>query len=281
MAAMTERIADDLNQNLDDGRENGGEPASQVRNARQRPKELSMQAVTNLNVLVVDDQQVMRDFHAARLRGLGINQVALAASATEALKQLHEEKFDLVISDWIMPDMTGLDLVKAVRGHPVLKKMPIIMASTWPGRDQMEMAKAEGVNHYLVKPFQTVQLRDSLQDLFGTLQERRRRGLSSGRAQRLIKIRDDVVDGLQADRQPHDVRTGACRHALVLGQVAGGGRRGMQDQAARIPEVGEVGEQLARLHDLGAGLVAALDAEREDAAAAASQIPAGERVVAA
>jgi len=170
MAAMTEGIADDLNQNLDDGRENGGEPASQVRNARQRPKELSMQAVTNLNVLVVDDQQMMRDFIAARLRELGINQVALAASATEALKQLHEEKFDLVISDWIMPDMTGLDLVKAVRGHPVLKKMPIIMASTWPGRDQMEMAKAEGVNHYLVKPFQTVQLRDSLQDLFGTLQ---------------------------------------------------------------------------------------------------------------
>jgi two-component system chemotaxis response regulator CheY len=127
-------------------------------------------AVTNLNVLVVDDQQMMRDFIAARLRELGIHQVALAASATEALKQLHEEKFDLIISDWIMPDMTGLDLVKAVRGHPVLKKMPIIMASTWPGRDQMEMAKAEGVNHYLVKPFQTVQLRDSLQDLFGTLQ---------------------------------------------------------------------------------------------------------------
>ncbi|HZF33167.1 MAG TPA: response regulator, partial [Candidatus Angelobacter sp.] len=71
---------------------------------------------------------------------------------------------------WIMPDMTGLDLVKAVRGHPVLKKMPIIMASTWPGRDQMDQAKAEGVDHYLVKPFQTVQLRDSLEDIFGTVQ---------------------------------------------------------------------------------------------------------------
>jgi two-component system chemotaxis response regulator CheY len=126
-----------------------------------------MQPVADLNVLVVDDQQMMRDFIAARLREVGVSQVALAASATEALKQLHEEKFDLIISDWIMPDMTGLDLVKAVRGHPVLKKMPIIMASTWPGRDQMEMAKAEGVNHYLVKPFQTSQLRDSLQDLFG------------------------------------------------------------------------------------------------------------------
>jgi two-component system chemotaxis response regulator CheY len=66
--------------------------------------------------------------------------------------------------------MTGLDLVKAVRGHPVLKKMPIIMASTWPGRDQMEQAKAEGVDHYLVKPFQTVQLRESLEDIFGTMQ---------------------------------------------------------------------------------------------------------------
>jgi len=160
-----------LNQNLDDGDEDSGETVAPAHAARQRSKEYSMQsAVTNLNVLVVDDQQMMRDFITARLRELGINQVALAASATEALKQLHEEKFDLIISDWIMPDMTGLDLVKAVRGHPVLKKMPIIMASTWPGRDQMEQAKAEGVDHYLVKPFQTVQLRDSLEDIFGTVQ---------------------------------------------------------------------------------------------------------------
>jgi len=126
-------------------------------------------AIANLNVLVVDDQQMMREFISARLRELGINQVAVVASAAEALKQLHQEKFDLIISDWIMPDMTGLDLVKAVRGHPVLKKMPIIMASTWPGRDQKEQATAEGVNHYLVKPFEAGQLRDSLQDLFGTL----------------------------------------------------------------------------------------------------------------
>ena len=160
-----------LNQNLDDGDEDSGETVAPAHAARQRSKEYSMQsAVTNLNVLVVDDQQMMRDFITARLRELGISQVALAASATEALKQLHEEKFDLIISDWIMPDMTGLDLVKAVRGHPVLKKMPIIMASTWPGRDQMEQAKAEGVDHYLVKPFQTVQLRDSLHDIFGTVQ---------------------------------------------------------------------------------------------------------------
>ncbi len=126
-------------------------------------------AIANLNVLVVDDQQMMREFISARLRELGINQFAVVASAAEALKQLHEEKFDLIISDWIMPDMTGLDLVKAVRGHPVLKKVPIIMASTWPGRDQKEQATAEGVSHYLVKPFETGQLRDSLQDLFGTL----------------------------------------------------------------------------------------------------------------
>ena len=160
-----------LNQNLDDGNEDSMETVALARVARQPSQEYSMQsAVTNINVLVVDDQQMMRDFITARLRELGISQVALAASATEALKQLHEEKFDLIISDWIMPDMTGLDLVKAVRGHPVLKKMPIIMASTWPGRDQMEQAKAEGVDHYLVKPFQTVQLRDSLQDIFGTVQ---------------------------------------------------------------------------------------------------------------
>ena len=141
---MIQGIDGVLNQNLDDGYENGEETASPASPARQPSREFSMQsAVTNLNVLVVDDQQMMRDFISARLRELGINQVALAASAAEALKQLHEEKFDLIISDWIMPDMTGLELVKAVRGHPVLKKMPIIMASTWPG-PQMEQAKAEG-----------------------------------------------------------------------------------------------------------------------------------------
>jgi two-component system chemotaxis response regulator CheY len=168
---MTQGSDGVLNQNLDDGNEDSMETVALARAARQPSKEYSMQsAVTNINVLVVDDQQMMRDFITARLRELGISQVALAASATEALKQLHEEKFDLIISDWIMPDMTGLDLVKAVRGHPVLKKMPIIMASTWPGRDQMEQAKAEGVDHYLVKPFQTVQLRDSLENIFGTVQ---------------------------------------------------------------------------------------------------------------
>src|SRR6185312_8712979 len=168
---MTQRIDGVLNQNLYDGNEDSRETAAPAHVARQPSREFFMQsAVTNLNVLVVDDQQMMRDFITSRLRELGINQVAVAASATEALKQLHEEKFDLIISDWIMPDMTGLDLVKAVRGHPVLKKMPIIMASTWPGRDQMEQAKAEGVDHYLVKPFQTVQLRESLEDIFGTMQ---------------------------------------------------------------------------------------------------------------
>ena len=126
-------------------------------------------AVTNLNVLVVDDQQMMRDFITARLRELGISQVARQRDGS-AEAASRGEVLDLIISDWIMPDMTGLDLVKAVRGHPVLKKMPIIMASTWPGRDQMEQAKAEGVDHYLVKLFQTVQLRDSLHDIFGTVQ---------------------------------------------------------------------------------------------------------------
>src|SRR5512145_2844825 len=100
-------FADTLNQNLDDGHEDGDETTSPARRVRQISRERSMQsAVTNLNVLVVDDQQMMRDFITSRLRELGINQVAVAASATEALKQLHEEKFDLIISDWIMPDMT-------------------------------------------------------------------------------------------------------------------------------------------------------------------------------
>lgn len=127
-------------------------------------------AIASLNVLVVDDQQMMREFISARLRELGINRFTVTASAAEALKQLYEEKFDLIISDWMMPDMTGLDLVKAVRSHPVLKKVPIIIASTWPGRDQKEQAKAEGVDHYLVKPFQIEQLRDRLEDIFGTME---------------------------------------------------------------------------------------------------------------
>ena len=107
----------------------------------------------NIKILVVDDFATMRRILKNNLRQLGFSNILEAEDGQLALEELKKNKVDLIISDWNMPNMTGLELLKAVRGDESLKQIPFVMVTAEGQKDSvMEAAKA-GVSNYIVKPF--------------------------------------------------------------------------------------------------------------------------------
>lgn len=125
-----------------------------------------MPVAKSLKVLVVDDQQSMRGLARQCLKRMGIMDVALAASGDAALKELQSAKFDVVISDLNMPGMSGVDLAKEVKAHPVLSSVLFFLATSEMYREQAE----EGiVDHFVAKPFSVADLKGALEDKLGAL----------------------------------------------------------------------------------------------------------------
>jgi two-component system sensor histidine kinase/response regulator len=116
-----------------------------------------------LAVLVVDDVEPMRKVTATQLGALGIKPVHMAANGFEALKLLRMHRFDLVISDWNMPEMNGLDLLGAMRADPKLAHLPFVMITAEAERRRIEEAIAHGVSDLLVKPYTTGRLAKSIE----------------------------------------------------------------------------------------------------------------------
>ena len=107
----------------------------------------------NIKILVVDDFATMRRILKNNLRQLGFSNILEAEDGQLALEELKKNKVDLIISDWNMPNMSGLELLKAVRGDESLKQIPFVMVTAEGQKDSvMEAAKA-GVSNYIVKPF--------------------------------------------------------------------------------------------------------------------------------
>jgi two-component system chemotaxis response regulator CheY len=107
----------------------------------------------NLKVLVVDDFATMRRIIKNVLKQLGFTQILEADDGTSALEVLKENQVDLIISDWNMPRMTGLDLLKAVRDKETTKTIPFLMVTAEAQKDNVVQAVQAGVSNYLVKPF--------------------------------------------------------------------------------------------------------------------------------
>jgi two-component system chemotaxis response regulator CheY len=124
-----------------------------------------MPAARSIAVLVVDDQQTMRGMARQVLKQLGIIDVALAASGEAALEQMMSRRFDVVISDLNMPGLSGVDLAKRIKAHPVLKSTPVFLATSNAYRDQA----GEAVDRFLAKPFLVPDLRDALETYLGKL----------------------------------------------------------------------------------------------------------------
>lgn len=112
-----------------------------------------MAADPDLPILVVDDYRTMLRIIRDLLRQAGFNRIDEATSAAEALEKLEERPFGLVISDWNMQPMTGLDLLDRVRANPHLAKLPFIMITAESKAENVVAAKRAGVDGYIVKPF--------------------------------------------------------------------------------------------------------------------------------
>lgn len=121
---------------------------------------------TDIAVLVVDDYSTMVRIIRKLLKQVGFENVDEAASGAEAYEKLKQKSYGLVISDWNMEPMTGYDLLKAVRGDANLKDTPFILVTAESKTENIEAAKAAGVDSYLVKPFTAPVLKEKIDGVF-------------------------------------------------------------------------------------------------------------------
>ncbi|ATR22966.1 Chemotaxis protein cheY [Roseomonas mucosa] len=116
----------------------------------------------NINVLIVDDYKTMLRIIRNLLKQLDFENVEEASDGQEALSKLRAGNFGLVISDWNMQPMTGLDLLKEVRADARLKSTPFIMITAESKTENVIAAKQAGVSNYIVKPFNAETLREKI-----------------------------------------------------------------------------------------------------------------------
>jgi two-component system chemotaxis response regulator CheY len=113
-----------------------------------------------MKVLIVDDFATMRKIVRNVLRQINIENVIEAENGKHALGMLDKEAFDLIISDWIMPEMTGIDFLKACKEDGEKKKIPFIMVTAEAQKESVLEAIKAGVDNYIVKPFTPDKLRE-------------------------------------------------------------------------------------------------------------------------
>ncbi|TAN46401.1 MAG: chemotaxis protein CheY [Methylococcaceae bacterium] len=119
-----------------------------------------------MKILVVDDFSTMRRIIKNLLRDLGLNNVVEADDGQTALPKLQAGGIDFLITDWNMPGMTGIELLKLVRADPKLVKLPVLMVTAEAKREQIVEAAQAGVNGYIIKPFTAATLKEKLDKIF-------------------------------------------------------------------------------------------------------------------
>ena len=122
-----------------------------------------------MKILVVDDFSTMRRIIRNLLRDLGFNNADEADDGSTALPMLKTGKYDFLITDWNMPIMEGIDLVKTIRADADLRDLPILMVTAEARREQIVAAAEAGVNGYIVKPFTAQTLEQKIQKIFERL----------------------------------------------------------------------------------------------------------------
>jgi two-component system chemotaxis response regulator CheY len=122
-----------------------------------------------MKVLVVDDFSTMRRIVKNLLRDLGFTNISEADDGSTALPMLQGGDFDFVVTDWNMPGMQGIDLLKAIRSDADLSHIPVLMVTAEAKKEQIVMAAQAGVNGYIVKPFTAATLKTKLDKIFERL----------------------------------------------------------------------------------------------------------------
>jgi len=122
--------------------------------------------IENTKFLVVDDFSTMRRIVRNLLKELGFTNVQEAEDGVDALNKLRSEQFDFVVSDWNMPNMTGIELLRAIRGDASLKHLPVLMVTAEAKKENIIEAAQAGASGYVVKPFTAATLDEKLKKIF-------------------------------------------------------------------------------------------------------------------
>lgn len=123
----------------------------------------------NMRFLVVDDFSTMRRIVRNLLKELGFSNVDEAEDGQIALHKLKNSQFDFVVSDWNMPNMTGIELLKAMRADPQLKHIPLLMVTAEAKKENIIEAATAGASGYIVKPFTAATLDEKLKKIFANM----------------------------------------------------------------------------------------------------------------
>jgi two-component system chemotaxis response regulator CheY len=121
----------------------------------------------NMKILIVDDFKSMLMITDSILKQFGFKHVDQAMDGQSALNKIRETKYGLILSDWNMEPMNGMDLLKAVRGDPATKSTPFILITAESKAENIIAAKQAGVNNYIVKPFTAVTLKEKMSAVIG------------------------------------------------------------------------------------------------------------------
>ena len=127
----------------------------------------------NLKFLVVDDFATMRRILRSLLKELGFNNVEEAEDGVSAMQKLRSQPFDFVVSDWSMPNMTGIDLLRTIRADQQLKHLPVLMVTAEAKKENILAAAQAGANGYVVKPFTAATLDEKLKKIFQSMPQER------------------------------------------------------------------------------------------------------------
>ena len=126
-----------------------------------------MAANKDMRILIVDDFSTMRRIVKNILRQLGYNNVVEADDGTTALVKLKAEKIDFVVTDWNMPKMSGMELLKEIRATESMKDTPVLMVTAEALQENIVAAIKAGVSNYVVKPFDAATMADKIDKIFG------------------------------------------------------------------------------------------------------------------
>lgn len=122
-----------------------------------------------MKILVVDDFSTMRRIIKNLLKDLGFTNIQEADDGSTALPMLQQGDFDFVVTDWNMPGMQGIDLLRAIRADENLKHTPVLMVTAEAKKEQIVAAAQAGVNGYVIKPFTAATLKEKLNKIFERL----------------------------------------------------------------------------------------------------------------
>jgi two-component system, chemotaxis family, chemotaxis protein CheY len=125
-----------------------------------------MPADLSMKILIVDDMVTMRRIVKNVLKQLGFSNIDEAENGQDGLQKLKSSKYDFVVSDWNMPVMTGIDMLRAIRADEQLKAIPVLMVTAEAQQKNLVEAVQAGVSNYIIKPFTAETMQEKLAKIF-------------------------------------------------------------------------------------------------------------------